>query len=92
MFLLRDYPTPMLEIRDWNLWGRFIGAEQVASKRGEASFSISASQVFTCDVTLTTPCSRSDSHRCGGSRLAVGEHNCAAVHAFFEILPRLQFW
>lgn len=33
-FSLRDYPQPLLHIRDLELWGRLIGAEQRASKRG----------------------------------------------------------
>ncbi|KAK3862517.1 hypothetical protein Pcinc_031627 [Petrolisthes cinctipes] len=32
-FSLRDYPQPLLHIRDLELWGRLIGAEQRASKR-----------------------------------------------------------
>ena len=46
MFLLRDYPTPMLEIRDWHMWGRLIGAEQVASKRGKSATSFSQGLSF----------------------------------------------
>lgn len=34
-FQLRDFPLPWLEINELNLWGRLVGAEQEATKRGD---------------------------------------------------------
>ncbi|KAK6192150.1 hypothetical protein SNE40_003678 [Patella caerulea] len=34
---LRDYPLPMLDVRDMHVWGRLIGAEQEATKRARRS-------------------------------------------------------
>ena len=31
---LRDYPVPMLEVKDLHLWGRFLGAEEVGAPKG----------------------------------------------------------
>lgn len=33
-FKLRDYPQSLLDMSDLEIWGRLIGAEQKASKRG----------------------------------------------------------
>ena len=35
---LRDYSQPLLDIRDINISGRLIGAEEVAAPRGWSSF------------------------------------------------------
>jgi len=34
-YQLRDFPQPLLDVRQMNIWGRLVGAEQVAPKRGQ---------------------------------------------------------
>ncbi|PSN37005.1 hypothetical protein C0J52_14236, partial [Blattella germanica] len=36
-FQLRDFPQPLLDIREFHIWGRLVGAEQVATRRGKDS-------------------------------------------------------
>jgi hypothetical protein len=33
-FQLRDFPVPMLDIHDFQLFGRLVGAEQIGIERG----------------------------------------------------------
>ena len=35
--MLRDYPQPMFDVKNLYLWGKLIGAEQEALKRGKSS-------------------------------------------------------
>ncbi|ESO97897.1 hypothetical protein LOTGIDRAFT_228425 [Lottia gigantea] len=42
---LRDYPLPMLNVQNMHVWGRFIGAEQEATKRAKR----------TCVVEVNKP-------------------------------------
>nr|CAD7259627.1 unnamed protein product [Timema shepardi] len=34
-FQLRDFPQPLLDIRDFHIWGRLVGAEQEATRRAK---------------------------------------------------------
>lgn len=38
-FQLRDFPQPWLDIENLHIWGRLVGAEQEATRRGRISSS-----------------------------------------------------
>lgn len=51
-FKLRDYPQSLLDMSDLEIWGRLIGAEQKASKRGIMVFFL---KVFERSYTCIMP-------------------------------------
>nr|XP_002730876.1 PREDICTED: UPF0378 protein KIAA0100-like [Saccoglossus kowalevskii] len=48
---LRDYPQSMLTIKDWQWWGRLVGAEQIAAQRAKREGVISLDPPW-CDAIV----------------------------------------
>lgn len=45
-FQLRDFPQPWLDIREFHLWGRLVGAEQEATKRAKRNVTIELGEPY----------------------------------------------
>ncbi|KAJ9596917.1 hypothetical protein L9F63_012042, partial [Diploptera punctata] len=50
-FQLRDFPQPLLDIRDLHIWGRLVGAEQEATRRAKRGVVIELGEPWG-DVTV----------------------------------------